>query len=126
MWSRLPRWLRGLGLVVAVVALVWVSGLGWNWASNRNDLSARDVEGILSTRVVAARCEPTQRLWSFARDWDYRCELFPRINAGWTAYVPLKKNEPLGAVLVRVDEQLITARRLPNGKVIEDGKVVGG
>jgi hypothetical protein len=103
-----------LALALALVSLIWLGGLAWNWVSNRDDLTAEEVQGILSTGVTAADCGSTQRLWSVARHWDYRCELSARPGPTISA---LKNRAPLGVVLVRVDEHTITGRRLPSGKV---------
>jgi hypothetical protein len=104
-----------VALALALVSLIWLGGLAWNWVSNRHDLTAEEVQGILSTGVTAADCESTQRLWSVARHWDYRCELSARPGPLVSA---LKSRAPLGVVLVRVDEHSITGWRLPGGKVI--------
>jgi hypothetical protein len=105
-WSHRHRLLPVVGAVFALIALIWLAGLTWNWLSNRNDLSGAEAEGILSTRTFAARCGATQELWSFARRWDYRCEFFARRGA--STYAPLSEVS-FGVVLVRVDARQITA-----------------
>lgn len=104
-----------LALALALVSLIWLGGLAWNWVSNRDDLTAEEVQRILSTRITAADCESTQRLWSVTRHWDYRCELSARPPG--PSISALKNRAPSGVVLVRVDEHTITGRRLPSGKV---------